>query len=53
VSINANVQMHVTAPMVNVDSAMSTFSGIVKANSVIADAFVLSPAYSPGVGNLL
>jgi uncharacterized protein involved in type VI secretion and phage assembly len=53
VSINANVQMHVTAPMVNVDSAVSTFSGIVKANSVIADAFVLSPAYSPGVGNLL
>ena len=53
VSINANVQLHVTAPMVNVDAAVSTFSGIVKANTVIADAFVLSPAYSPGVGNLL
>ena len=53
VSINANVQLHVTAPMVNVDAAVATFSGIVKANTVIADAFVLSPAYSPGVGNLL
>jgi len=25
----------------------------VKATNVIADAFVLSPGYSPGVGNLL
>ena len=39
--------------MVNVDAAVSTFSGIVKATNVIADAFVLSPGYSPGVGNLL
>jgi uncharacterized protein involved in type VI secretion and phage assembly len=53
VSIDANVQLHVTAPMVNVDAAVSTFSGIVKASNVIADAFVLSPGYSPGVGNLL
>lgn len=53
VNIDANVQLHVTAPMVNVDAAVSTFSGIVKANTMIADAFVLSPAYSPGVGNLL
>jgi uncharacterized protein involved in type VI secretion and phage assembly len=53
VTVNANLQMHVTAPVVTVDAAVSTFSGIVKANTVIADAFVLSPGYSPGVGNLL
>jgi uncharacterized protein involved in type VI secretion and phage assembly len=53
VEIDANVLLDVTAPMVNVDAAVSTFSGIVKANTVIADAFVLSPGYSPGVGNLL
>jgi len=53
IEIRANIAMNVTAPMVNVDAAVSTFSGIVKATNVIADAFVLSPGYSPGVGNLL
>ena len=53
IEIRANISMNVTAPMVNVDAAVSTFNGIVKASTVIADAFVLSPGYSPGVGNLL
>jgi uncharacterized protein involved in type VI secretion and phage assembly len=53
IEINANLSLDVTAPMVNVDAAVSTFSGIVKADTVIADSFVLSPGYSPGVGNLL
>jgi hypothetical protein len=39
--------------MVNVTAPMSTFSGVVKAQTVIADSFVISPAYTPGVGNLL
>ena len=53
IEINANVELDVTAPMVKVDAAMSTFSGIVEGKTLIADAFVLSPGYSPGVGNLL
>lgn len=53
IEIRANISLNVTAPMVNVDAAVSTFNGIVKASTVIADAFVLSPGYSPGVGNLL
>jgi hypothetical protein len=53
IEINANVSVDVTAPMVNVNAAMSTFSGVVEAQTVIADAFVISPAYTPGVGNLL
>ncbi len=53
IEIRANISLNVTAPMVNVDSAVSSFNGIVKASTVIADAFVLSPGYSPGVGNLL
>lgn len=53
VSVNANAQVSVTAPMVSVDAAVSTFSGIVTAKTFSADAFVLSPGYSPGVGNLL
>jgi uncharacterized protein involved in type VI secretion and phage assembly len=53
IEINANVEVDVTAPMVNVNAAMSTFSGVVEAQTVIADSFVISPAYTPGVGNLL
>lgn len=53
IEVRANISLNVTAPMVNVDAAVSTFSGITKASTVIADAFVLSPGYSPGVGNLL
>lgn len=53
VEIQANVSLQVTAPMVTVDAAISTFNGIVKAQTVIADGFVISPAYTPGVGNLL
>lgn len=53
IEINANVSLDVTAPMVNVDAAMSTFTGIVECQTLMADAFVLSPGYSPGVGNLL
>jgi len=53
IKINANLSVDVTAPMVNVNAPMSTFSGVVKAQTVIADSFVISPAYTPGVGNLL
>jgi uncharacterized protein involved in type VI secretion and phage assembly len=53
INVNANIALNVTAPMVNVDAALSTFSGIVECDTLMADAFVLSPGYSPGVGNLL
>jgi uncharacterized protein involved in type VI secretion and phage assembly len=53
IEINANLSVDVTAPMVNVNAPMSTFSGVVHAQTVMADAFVISPAYTPGVGNLL
>jgi uncharacterized protein involved in type VI secretion and phage assembly len=53
IKINANLSLDVTAPMVNVTAPISTFSGVVKAQTVVADSFVISPAYTPGVGNLL
>jgi uncharacterized protein involved in type VI secretion and phage assembly len=53
IEIQANISLNVTAPMVNVDAAMSSFTGIVECKTLIADSFVLSPGYSPGVGNLL
>ncbi|HYN56452.1 MAG TPA: phage baseplate assembly protein V [Motilibacterales bacterium] len=52
VEVNANVDVSVNAIMVDVTAPISTFSGIVKAQTVIADSFVISPAYTPGVGNI-
>jgi uncharacterized protein involved in type VI secretion and phage assembly len=52
VEVNANVSVDVTAPLVNVDAAVSTFSGVVKATTFIADVGVVSPMYTPGVGNV-
>ncbi|HEX8093011.1 phage baseplate assembly protein V [Jatrophihabitans sp.] len=53
IEIQANVSVEVKAPMVNVTAPISTFTGVVKCQSVVAEAFVVSPAYTPGVGNLL
>jgi len=53
IEIQSTLSVDVTAAQVNVTAAMSTFSGIVQCSTLIADAFVVSPAYTPGVGNLL
>ncbi|MDR7081026.1 uncharacterized protein involved in type VI secretion and phage assembly [Arthrobacter ginsengisoli] len=52
IEIQANVSVDVTSPMVKVTSPMSTFTGVVKCTTLIAEASVISPAYTPGVGNL-
>lgn len=52
VEITANAVFKVTAPMVEVNAPISTFSGLVKCSTLIADTSVVSPAYTPGVGNL-
>jgi uncharacterized protein involved in type VI secretion and phage assembly len=53
VDITGNISMNVTAPTVKVDAAVSTFSGIVKCTTLIAETMVMSPAYTPGAGNIL
>jgi uncharacterized protein involved in type VI secretion and phage assembly len=53
VEIRANTKVDVTALAVNVTAPMSTFSGVVQCQTLMADAFVMSPAYTPGVGNIL
>jgi uncharacterized protein involved in type VI secretion and phage assembly len=53
IEIQATSSVDVKAPTVNVTAATSTFSGVVKCSTMVADAFVISPAYTPGVGNLL
>ncbi len=52
VQITALSSVDVKAPMVNVDAAVSSFSGLVKCQTLIADAMVMSPAYTPGAGNV-
>jgi len=52
VQISGNTAVEVTAPQVRVTSPMSTFTGVVQAQTVIAQSFVISPAYTPGVGNI-
>jgi uncharacterized protein involved in type VI secretion and phage assembly len=52
VEVQANVSVDVTAPMVQVDAPLSTFSGMVKVGTLIAEQMVMSPAYTPGAGNV-
>lgn len=52
VEITGNTEVKVTAPMVQVTSPMSTFSGVVQAQTFIASSGVVSPSYTPGVGNI-
>lgn len=53
IEIQGNTSVDIKTPLLNVDAATSTFKGFVKCTTLIADAFVISPAYTPGVGNLL
>ena len=50
VSVQAST-VDVSAGMVKVDSAMSTFSGIVKCDTLISNT-VVSTTYTPGAGNI-
>jgi phage gp45-like len=52
IDINANSQVNVTAPTLNVNAPTSTFSGIVTCQTLIANVGVVSPSYTPGVGNV-
>jgi uncharacterized protein involved in type VI secretion and phage assembly len=44
--------MTLKGAMVSVDAAMANFSGIVSCQTLIAKASVVSPAYTPGIGNI-
>lgn len=50
VTLNAG-QVSVSAGMVQVDAGMSKFSGVVQADTVIANS-VVSSSYTPGAGNI-
>lgn len=42
----------ITAPLVTVNCAMVVFTGVVQASTFVATSAVISPAYTPGAGNL-
>jgi uncharacterized protein involved in type VI secretion and phage assembly len=50
VSVNAST-VSISASMVDVDAGMAKFSGVVKADTVIANS-VVGTSYSPGAGNM-
>lgn len=50
VTVNA-AQIAISAGMVTVDAGMSKFSGVVQADTVIANS-VVSASYTPGAGNI-
>jgi uncharacterized protein involved in type VI secretion and phage assembly len=51
VQITAATSMTLTAPQLTVNSAMSTFSGIVQCQTMIATT-VIASTYTPGAGNV-
>jgi uncharacterized protein involved in type VI secretion and phage assembly len=51
VEISGNITVDVDALMVNVDAPISTFSGMVKCQTLMAESVVISPSYTPGAGN--
>lgn len=53
VQVTTDATVDVKASQVSVTAPFSQFTGIVQAKTFIADAFMISPAYTPGVGNLL
>jgi uncharacterized protein involved in type VI secretion and phage assembly len=52
VQITAASEVTITAPSVTVNAAMSTFSGVVQCQTMIATVGVISPSYTPGAGNV-
>jgi uncharacterized protein involved in type VI secretion and phage assembly len=52
VKIQANVNVEVTASVMNVNAPVANFSGTVNCTNLIASASVVSPSYTPGAGNI-
>jgi uncharacterized protein involved in type VI secretion and phage assembly len=51
VEISGNITVDVNTLLMSVDAPLTTFSGIVKCQTLIAESVVMSPAYTPGAGN--
>jgi uncharacterized protein involved in type VI secretion and phage assembly len=52
VKITANVNVDVTASVMNVHAPVANFDGVVNVQTLIASVGVVSPSYTPGAGNV-
>jgi uncharacterized protein involved in type VI secretion and phage assembly len=52
IQIQANVTVDITASALNVHCPMATFDGLINCTTLIASSAVVSPAYTPGAGNI-
>jgi len=52
VKLQANVNVDVTASVMNVHAPVANFDGLINCTTLIASATVVSPAYTPGAGNV-
>jgi uncharacterized protein involved in type VI secretion and phage assembly len=52
VKITANVNVDVTASVMNVHAPVANFDGVVNVQTLVASVGVVSPSYTPGAGNV-
>ena len=52
VKINANVNVDVTASVLNVHAPVANFDGVINCQTMVASVGVVSPMYTPGAGNI-
>lgn len=52
IQIQANSSVDVTASVLNVHAPVANFDGLINCNTLIASSAVVSPAYTPGAGNV-
>lgn len=52
ISITANATVEITASTVNVHAPVAVFDGLITCQTLIASSGVVSPAYTPGAGNV-
>lgn len=52
VKITANVNVDVTASVMNVHAPVANFDGVINCQTLVASVGVISPSYTPGAGNV-
>jgi uncharacterized protein involved in type VI secretion and phage assembly len=52
IEIQANATVELTATALNVHAPTATFDGLINCTTLIASSGVVSPAYTPGAGNI-
>lgn len=53
VALTSDGSLTITAPVVNVHASAARFSGTVTCTTMVATSGVISPSYTPGVGNIM